>query len=254
MKDLVFVTTALHTKWLRYQQKIIRKYFPKSGSMIIDGRKDWPNSWYYWIDKVKKSNKKYYIRIDEDFFITSREELLKSIDRMNDHDVGLFGCSDGFHHYRSANPVAINTFLMIGRVDDLKRLNVDLRSAKYQFVSSGVSGNTWVNDLGIKFDEKYGTDFSYRFEIQGGSSYGFEHEPYYPFLWSMKDIGCKFDYFYPYFDERFKSTNPRLEKDSPDIGIHMWYTRQWDSQMDVWGMPNVDRYRLVEDYINKQLI
>ena len=65
----------------------------------------------------------------------------------------------------------------------------------------------------------------------------------------MKELGCKFDYLYPFFDERFKSTNPRLEKDSDDIGIHMWYTRQWNSSMDVWGLPNVERYNLLEKYI-----
>lgn len=67
----------------------------------------------------------------------------------------------------------------------------------------------------------------------------------------MKEMGCKFDYLYPFFDDRFKSTNPRLEKDSDDIGIHMWYTRNCDSNMDVWGLPNVERYNLVEKYINE---
>jgi hypothetical protein len=65
----------------------------------------------------------------------------------------------------------------------------------------------------------------------------------------MKEVGCKFDYLYPHFDERFKSTNPRLKEDSIDIGIHMWYTRQWNTDMDVWGLPNIKRYELVEKFI-----
>jgi hypothetical protein len=34
-------------------------------------------------------------------------------------------------------------------------------------------------------------------------------------------------------NDRFKSANPRIEEDWNDIGIHMWFTRQWNSQMDV---------------------
>ncbi len=69
----------------------------------------------------------------------------------------------------------------------------------------------------------------------------------------MKELGCKFDYLYPYFDDRFKS-NPRLEKDSLDIGIHMWYTRNWNSEMDVWGLKNVERYNRVEKFLKNSLI
>lgn len=85
-EDIVFVTTTLHTKWLDYQQKIIKILFPESDIIIVDGRGNWPNSWFYWIDEVKKSDKKYYIHIDEDFFITSKEELLKSIQKMEDNN------------------------------------------------------------------------------------------------------------------------------------------------------------------------
>lgn len=70
----------------------------------------------------------------------------------------------------------------------------------------------------------------------------------------MKELGYKFDYIYPYFDDRFKSTNPRLEKDSDDIGIHMWYTRNWNSQMDVWGLPNNEKYNKVEGYIKSKIL
>ena len=104
---------------------------------------------------------------------------------------------------------------------------------------------------GSEVREEYKKDFNYPFEDQGGSNFINDHEPYYAFLWSMKELGCKFDYLYPFFDDRFKSTNPRLEKDSEDIGIHMWYTRQWNSNMDVWGLPNVERYNLVEKYISE---
>lgn len=138
---------------------------------------------------------------------------------------------------------------MIGRVDDIKRLKLDLKSAKYQLGTYDGRTYSWFNDLEIRFKEEYKINFRYPFEYQGGCNFQNEHEPYYAFLWSMKELGCRFDYLYPYFDDRFKSTNPRLEKESPDIGIHMWYTRQWNTEMDVWGLPNIKRYELVEDFI-----
>ena len=252
-KDIVFVTTTLYTKWLDYQSEIIKKIFPNSQHIIVDGKENWPNSWFYWIDEVKKSDRKYYIHIDEDFFITSKDELIKAIQKMEDNDIGLLGCPEGYHHYRGANPVAINTFFMIGRVSDLKRLDTDLKSVEYTLGTYDGKTYIWINNLDIKFKDEYKIDFNYPFESQGGSNFENDHEPYYAFLWSMKEMGCKFDYLYPHFDERFKSTNPRISTDSPDIGIHMWYTRQWNSNMDVWGLPNIERYNKVEEYIKNNL-
>jgi hypothetical protein len=252
--NMIFVTTTLYSKWLDYQQEIIKKLFPESEIITVDGRGNWPNSWFYWIDEVKKSDKKYYIHLDEDFFLTSKSELLKAIEKLESDDCDLLGCPDGYHHYRGANSVALNTFLMIGRVDDVKRLNTDLKSAKYQYgIYDGIN-YSWFNSLDIKFKPEYKNDFNYKFKEQGGSNFEQEQEPYYAFLWSMKELGCKFDYLYPHFDERFKSTNPRLDENSDDIGIHMWYTRQWNSTMDVWGLPNIERYNLVEKFIQSEII
>lgn len=245
-ENIVFVTTTLYTKWLDYQQKIIKNLFPKSEIIIIDGRKNWPNSWFYWIDEAKKSDKKYYIHIDEDFFITSKDELLKAVSKLENNECDLLGCSDGYHHYRGANPVALNTFLMIGRINDIKKIDKDLKSSIYSYNILG-----WSNIFNLKFKEDYKKDFNYKFKQQGGSNFNYEQEPYYAFLWQMKELGCRFDYLYPYFDDRFKSTNPRLEEDSNDIGIHMWYSRDWNSKMDVLGMPNFERYNLVEQTICK---
>ncbi len=68
-------------------------------------------------------------------------------------------------------------------------------------------------------------------------------------LWKLKENNLKFKYLYPHFDESFKSTNPRINENSKDIGIHMWYTRQYTSDMDVHGLPNNYRYRLIEEYL-----
>jgi len=254
-KDIVFVTTTLYTKWLGYQKRIIKELFPDSHHIIVDGRNNWPNSWFYWIDEVKKCDQKYYIHIDEDFFITSKDELLKVIEKMDSESIDLIGCPDGYHHFRGANPVAINTFLMFGRVDDIKRINTDLKNMRFNLTSFDGSTYSWQNSYGIRFKESYKSDFNYQFDKQGGSNFINEHEPYYAFLWTMKELGCKFDYLFPYFDERFKSTNARLTTDSPDIGIHMWYTRNWHETFDVHGLPNRERYERVEKVLldNKKI-
>lgn len=242
--DILFVTTTLYTKWLDYQSKIIKNLFPDSNHIVVDGRKDWPNSWFYWINQIKNSECKYFIHLDEDFFLTSKEELLKVIQKMDDENIDLMGVPDGLHHFRGANPIAINTFLMIGRVDKLK--NLDLSKIQFAYTQKG-----WMNNYNLIYKDSYKKDWNYKFTQHGGSNFNFEQEPYYAFLWAMKDIGCKFEYLYPHFDERFKSTNPRLKEDSKDIGIHMWYTRQWNTNMDVWGLPNIERYKLVEKYLTE---
>ncbi len=48
---------------------------------------------------------------------------------MNDYD--LIVCSDGYHHYRGVNPIAINTFLMYGKIEYIKKINIDLSNLKY---------------------------------------------------------------------------------------------------------------------------
>lgn len=241
-KEIVFVTTTLYTKWLTYQQKIIKKYFPESQHILVDGRQNWPISWFYWIDKVKLSSAKYFIHIDEDFFLTSKDELIRCLEKMNEFNIDLLGCPDGYHHYRGANPVAINTFLMLGRVDKLK--NVNMNNIQFAYTDIG-----WINNFKLLFKDDYRVDFDYKFTKNGDGKFNFEQEPYYAFMWYMKELGCKFDYLYPHFDDRFKSTNPRFDEESQDIGIHMWYTRQWNQPIDVWGLPNSSRYDLVEKYL-----
>ena len=245
-KRICFVTTTLYTKWLDYQSKIIKDLFPESTHLIIDGRQNWPYSWFYWIDEVKKTDCDYFIHLDEDFFITDKTELLKAINLLDDSDI--VGCPDGYQHYRAANPVAINTFLLVGKTKILPDLD-------FKHIRFGWDNNLgWINNLNLMFREEYKTDFDYKFTIQGGSNFNFQQEPYYAFLWKLKELGYKFDYLYPHFDDRFKSTNPRISPDSPDIGIHMWYTRQWNSSELIHGMSNYERYQNVEKFIQENLL
>jgi hypothetical protein len=143
----------------------------------------------------------------------------------------------------SIKTVVINAFLLIGKIEHLRKVD-------FSKIQVGFDPNQgWLNNYNIKFVEDYKKDFNYQHEIQGGSNFNFEQEPYYAFLWIMKQLGCKFDYLYPYFDDRFKSTNPRISKDSSDIGIHMWFTRNWNSSEIIHGMSNIDRYNAVEKFI-----
>ncbi len=253
-KDIVFVTTTLHTKWLNYQKKIVKELFPDSQHIIVDGRGNWPNSWFYWIDEVKKCDQKYFVHLDEDFFITSKDELMKVFDKMESEGLDLVGCSDGYHHFRGANPVAINTFLMYGKVEHVKKIDTDLKNLKYELKSFDGLYH-WTNSADLKMEESFKDDFVYEHRLQGDGNFNCEQEPYYAFLWSMKKVGCKFGYLYPHFDDNYKSTNPRLTENSEDIGIHMWYTRQWNLDFDVWGMPNRLRYEKVEKMLlsNKKI-
>ena len=231
-EEIVFVTTSLNTKWLEYHSKIIKTLFPQSEHIVIYGGGSgvWPNSWFYWIDELKQHSAKYFVRVDEDFFITDKQELLKGLQRLVLEDIDIMGVSDGYHIWRQCSPIAFNSFLLLGKVDILRNLNVN-RSAV--------------------FKETYKEHFNYRFKIFEPNSSNFHSnvEPYYCFFWALKDAGYKFDYLYPHFDERFKSTNPRLEENSNDIGIHMWYTREWDLDFPVVGMPNNVRYELLEQYL-----
>jgi hypothetical protein len=247
-KDICFVTTSIYTKFLAYQSTILRREFPESTHLVINGTKNWPNSWFYWIDEAKKTDCKYFVHIDEDFFLTSKVEFLKIFEKMEAEGTDVIGVSDGYFQFRAANPVAINSFLLIGRIKFLKNLNF----SQIQFGYHPQFG--WQNNYGLKFKEEYKKDFNFKHEIQAGSNFLFEQEPYYAFLWSLKELGCKFDYLYPYFDDRFKSTNPRITKDSPDIGIHMWFIRNWNNTENIHGLTNQERYRRIEKHLTTNLL
>ncbi len=243
-KDIVFVTTTLYTKWLYYQSAIIKKLFPDSNHIWVDGTKNWPNSWFNWIDKIKHRKEKYYIHIDEDFFITNKNELFKCLELMEKENLNLLGCPDGYHQFRQHNPIAINTFLMIGKVKDLKDLNFDGISFKFN-----KEKDDWENNFNIKFKEEYKKDFIYKFPQDNECRFD-NYEPYYIFIWLMKEKNKKFDYLYPKYNIEYKVTTPMFTPDSEPIGYHMWYTRQWNSNMDVLGMPNIERYKKIEILIN----
>lgn len=250
-KDIVFVTTTFFSKWLNYQRKSIKKLFPESDFITIDGNKDWPYAWFYWLDELKGRKEKWFVHIDEDCFLSSRGELEKLILEMDSENATLSAVSDGYHHYRGANPVAINSFFMVGNTEHFNELNFSLEGIKFWHENNG-----WRNSLGIIYDEvKHRKDFVYPHkQMENGENCAYEQEPYYMILWMLKEKGRKFKYLFPYFDERFKSTNPRISEESPDIAIHMWYTRTWESPSPIHGVPNALRYQRIEEYLNNTLL
>jgi len=243
--DIVFVTTSMFTKWMDYQQNLLKSNFPDSQFIVVDGRSNWPKVWFSWIEEVKKTDAKWYIHVDEDCFIESKQEVLNLLQKMEDENIGISAISEAFCHFRGANPVAFNSFFMAGRTSDIKDLNIN-----FQSVNFWVEEGNWKNSLGYSYKEEYLEDFLYPHE-KACEHFNFSQamEPYYLFCWLMKEKKIKVYYLFPHFDERFRSTNPRITKDSPDIAIHMWYTRMWGSPMDVHGLPNHERYDRLEKYL-----
>lgn len=245
-QEIIFVTTTLKSKWLDYSRFLVSKFFPNSEHIIKDGRSNWPYAWFYWLEDLKKTKAKWFVHLDEDCFLSGREELINLISKMKSEGITLSGVSDGYHHYRGANPVAINSFFMVGNVEHMNDLNFSLDDLEFRHDTEG-----WRNSREVLYDQtKHRLDFSYPHEKFGNSeNCSYEQEPYYMIFWLLKEKGRKFNYLFPHFDERFKSTNPRIDQNSGDLAIHMWYTRQWQSPFDVHGTPNHFRYQEIEKYI-----
>jgi hypothetical protein len=247
-EDIVFITTTLNSKWLGYSKSLVSKFFPNSQHVIKDGSRNWPYAWFYWLEDIKTTSAKWFVHLDEDCFLLSKEPLIALIEKMQTENYSLSAVSDGYHHYRGANPAAINSFFLVGNVEHFNHLEFSLEGLNFWHTVDG-----WRNSLDIHYNPAlHRHDFKYPHEKFGnGENCDYEQEPYYMILWMLKERGRKFNYLYPHFDEKYKSTNPRIDKDSPDICIHMWYTRQWNSSMDVHGLPNIERYKLVEEEIKK---
>lgn len=249
-KDIIFVTDSIFTKWIDYQKDIIKNFFPGSRHVIIDGTKNWPNCWFDWIDIVKNSGCRWYVHIEEDCFIEDKQPILDAIFKMENEKIAVMGTADGYQPYRGGNPLAMTPFLLIGRVDDLLDIDMDTKKLSFHLNPDG----TWSNSLNIVYKDEYSKGFIYPYEEIGNSA-NFncgDIEPFYVLFWKMHERGKKLHYFYPNFGENMRSLNPSLEKGKPPLAVHMFYTRIWESQMDVHGLPNVERYRRLEEYLLKK--
>jgi hypothetical protein len=246
-KDIIFVTDTIFTKWIGYQKKIINNFFPGSRHVIIDGTKRWPECWFDWIDIVKSSGCKWYIHIEEDCFIEDKDSILEAIEKMEKEEIAVMGTADGYQPYRGGNPLTMTPFFLIGRTLDLQDIDINLKDLTFRMKPDG----TWSNSLGIEYKDSYSEGFSYPYEKIGndGKMGKGDIEPFYALFWKIHEKKKKLHYFYPNFGDDLKSLNPSLSKGSTPMVVHMFYTRMWESNMDVHGLPNVERYRRLERYL-----
>jgi hypothetical protein len=232
-KHILFCTTALYTKSLEFHKKQIDIFFPESEKIIIDGRKNWPNVWYEWIDKSLKTNKEWIIHIDEDCFILNDQSIMNEIDYMLKNNFGIGGCPDGHHEYRNCNHMAINSFFMIIRRDTLIKWKSFLETKKEfpQFKKE------WLKPYPFEIKNK-----SIILESQQWGSWQPGSEPYYNFMWVLKEMGVEFNYMKPGFDSE-NSCTTLLN----NTIIHAWYLRQIDSSKIVSPLHKIENNKRFEN-------
>jgi len=61
---ITFYTTSTLSDIQITQSKCIKKFFPESDHVIIDGRGGWFSIWYKWLDISKDKVSDWYIHID----------------------------------------------------------------------------------------------------------------------------------------------------------------------------------------------
>ncbi len=213
---ITFFTTTTNSDIQRTQSECIKKHFPDSKHLLIDGRTGWFNIWYSWLNYAKDIESDWYVHIDEDCFITSRDEIENLIQHMIDNNLDIAGPPDGHFEYRSGNHMALNSFFMI-----MNRRCIDTwHNRKYipQFKKE------WIEEY--PYEKKNHSHYEYNMEFgSSGKPLGMiwkpETEPYYDFMWILKDNGVNFYYLEPLFGEEFQTTNLLN-----DTIIHMWHQRE----------------------------
>lgn len=232
-KEIAFFTTAIGTRWLFYQQYLLRTHYPGSQRYIINGNVRWDFDsgldcvWYDFVNHAVAAPPeiKYFVCIDEDCFITRPAFIYELIDQLENEQVSLIGPPDVIDQIRGENPLALNSFFMIGKI-------VDLRTVFDHF------------DPTLAFKD---LDVAKPFmKNQGG-----EAEPYYPFFWNYYRQGLRITFLKSAFDPAFCCT-ALLDNTGNNWALHMWYTRQWSSRMDFCGRQNRKRYQVVGDYLKQQ--
>lgn len=255
-EEIIFITTTLFSECLNLQQSQIKKFFPNSKSILVDGsdKLEWPNSMFKWINSVKESSEKYFIVIDEDCFITNKEEILRTINLLDQYDI--IGCPDGYHPFRTCNPVVINPFLLFGKVSDIKeKIEIDFYNLKYKIKSlPGLSKNghhyEWTNSAGIKYKHIYKDTFIYPHPILSTFYFQDGKEPYYCLFWYLKEQGFNFGYLFPYMDKDLVTTNPKIDESSKEMAIHIWESRNMNNSNKLFGKTAKERFELTKNYLS----
>lgn len=213
---ITFFTTTTYSDIQDKQSMCIKKFFPNSKQILIDGRGRWFDIWYRWLEIANGIDSDWFVHIDEDCFITSADGINSLIDDMNKNNFDIAGTPDGCHEYRSGNHMALNSFFMIlnkNCVNTWKsRTNVPQFKSEwireYPFNKNNISN--------FIFDMEFGSSGKPISQIWRPNS-----EPYYDFMWVLMDNSIKFKYIEPIFDSEFQTTNILN-----NTIIHMWHQRE----------------------------
>ena len=244
MKITLFTTTTF-SDVQEYQSKTIKKYMGQWDHYLIDGRNNWFNVWYKWLDIARDLDSDYFIHIDEDCFILDNKEIYKTIDKMIENNYDISGSPDGYTHYRGGNYMAMNSFFMIvskkAVISWFNRINVP------QFKKEWLEEYpfTKINSSHIEYNQEFGSSGKSVETIWKPYT-----EPYYDFFWVLKENGIKFNYLEPILGEDFYTTdllNNTIK--------HLWHQRQRDCDYVVSElhkeMSNKKRYDKFLKYLEK---
>ncbi len=221
---VAFITTAIGTRWLWYQQCLIKTHFPKSHRLIVDGNRKWDWSlgidctWYSFIRVILANRDKYdyFVHIDEDCFLTSGEGIKESFTKIHNEGFDLIGPQDAFTMFRIANHRALNSFLLIGKIESLSRVWKDFDQ------------ELTFDQIGLSIDPK-----TKKVDI--------ELEPYYTFFWNFYQQEMKIGFIDTGYSMEFECTT-LINENRGVYGYHMWYTRRWYSKQSIITKSNRDRY------------
>lgn len=219
---IVFFTTSTFSDIQETQTACIRKLFPESNHVKFDGRRGWFTVWYQWLDFAKSYQADWYVHIDEDCFLTSREEIEKLIQFMTENEYDIAGPPDGHFEYRSGNHLALNSFFMIMNRKCIDSWNNRTNTPQFK--------KEWIEEY--PYEKKNHSHYEYNMEFgSSGKPLGIiwkpETEPYYDFMWVLKENGCKFHYLEPIFGQEFQTTNLLN-----NTIIHMWHQRErWQDRI-----------------------
>lgn len=238
---IVFFTTSTFSDIQETQSACIRKFFPESNHVKFDGRRGWFAVWYQWIEWAKNYQADWYVHIDEDCFINSREEIDNLISFMTKEGYDIAGPPDGHFEYRSGNHMAFNSFFMI-----MNRKCIDSWNNRKEIPQFK---KEWIEEY--PYEKKNHSHYEWNMEFgSSGKPLGLiwkpETEPYYDFMWVLKDSGCKFYYLEPIFGEEFQTTNLLN-----NTIIHMWHQRERWSDNIVSPLHKIPNRLRFDGVINK---
>lgn len=234
-KRIVFLTTSIGSKWICFQQQLLKQFYPHSLYILINGNLHWDYkmgkkaTWYKFIDKAINTGCKYFIHIDEDCFMLNNILIEECISLLESDKYDLIGPNEVIEGFRFENPYALNSFFMVGKIASLEDI--------------------WKNfDFNLKF-----TDLNLDKDFRTNSR-SFELEPYYNFFWNYYKQGYKIGNVKTSFNEKFKCTE-LLDSSRNISGFHLWFTRCCNSNEEIYGMTHRNRYNKTAHFIrsNKSL-